>query len=83
MNICTPIKRWVEGATKRYIESLPDEKIIQLGNKILSANELTDQTFRKLIESVKGDVEVRIYFKGGDMATISNRTDSKNRGPGW
>lgn len=83
MIIGTPLKRWVQEATKRYIDSLPDEKIIQLGNKVLGAKGLTDQVFQRMVNAVQGDIEIRIYFAGGDTATISNRHETTQKGPGW
>lgn len=76
-------RKMIDQSVKRYLDSLPEEKLIKIAEKIAGAEELTKDSIKKMIEAVSGDRVITIYFKGGDWATISNRGEATNKGPGW
>ena len=79
--------KWIQKAVNKavddYLSRLPDEKIVSVATKIIGAQGLTEQTYKKLVESASGERIVTIYFGNGDYATISNKQNNSNRGPGW
>lgn len=77
------LKKMIDRSVIRYLNSLPDEKLVKIGEKILGAEGLTSESIKKMIAAAKGDQVIRIYFKGGDMATIESRSGEERRGPGW
>lgn len=77
------IQKQIEKAIIAYIDQLPDEKIVSIACKAMGAQGLTEQNYKKLVETASGDKCVTIYFGTGDYAVISNRLPNTNRGPGW
>lgn len=77
------LRKMIDQSVKKYLESLSDEKLAAIGSKILSAQGLTDQSIKSMVESVKGDRVITIYFAGGDRAIISNRSEIPVKGLGW
>lgn len=77
------LKKMIDQSVKRYLESLSDERLVKISEKILGAEGLTSESIKKMITAAKGDQVIRIYFKGGDMATIESRNGEERRGPGW
>jgi len=77
------IQKQVKKAVEDYISRLPDEKLAIVAAKILTAQGLTEDVYRKLIETAKGERTVTIYFTGGDVAVISNSPGVSKGGPGW
>ena len=81
------VYKWIQKQVKRavedYISRLPDAQIVAMGSKIIGAAGLTEETYRKLIETAKGEKTVTIYFTGGDVAVISNTSGVTKGGPGW
>ena len=73
----------VKQAVNDYLSSLPDEILVPAVAKLLGAEGLTEQNFKRLIETANGDKIVTVYFGDGNMFTISSRNIAENRGPGW
>lgn len=79
----TMIQKMIDKSVRAYFDTLPDDKVVQIGSRIMSAEGLTDNVYKKMVESASGDRVVTIYFNGGDMAIISNKQSQQTRGPGW
>jgi hypothetical protein len=78
------IQKAVNKAVSEYLSRLPDEIIVSVASKIIGAQGLTEQNYKKLIESASGERVITIYFGNGDYATISNnKNTAKQGGPGW
>ena len=77
------IQKQVKKAVEDYLSRLPDAQIVAIASKIMGAQGLTDETYRKLITSCTGEKTVTIYFTGGDVAVISNTAPTAKGGPGW
>lgn len=77
------IQKMIDKSVRAYFAALPDDKIVQIGSRIMSAEGLTDNVYRKIVESASGDRVVTIYFNGGDMAIISNSQQQQTRGVAW
>ena len=77
------IQKQVEKAITAYLDRLPDDKIASIACKVMGAQGLTENNYKKLVETASGERYVTIYFGNGDYAVISNRSVNTNRGPGW
>lgn len=73
----------IKAAVADYLDRLPDETLVRLAPRIMGAAGLTETQYKRLVESVKGDVVVEIHFANGDTATISQRGVAGRTGPGW
>ena len=77
------LRKMIDQSVKRYLDTLPEEKLIKIAERIAGAEELTKDSIKKMIEAASGDRVITIYFKGGDWATISNRSETARKGAGW
>lgn len=73
----------IKAAVADYLDRLPDDTLVRLAPRIMGAAGLTETQYKRLVETAKGDVVVKIYFANGDMATISQRGAAERSGPGW
>ena len=69
-------------AVIEYLETCPEPKAAAIIGRIVGAAGLTDASFQRLFKA-SGDKVIDIHFANGDTATISNRTQSVQGGPGW
>lgn len=78
-----PTPAQLREAVAGYLDSMPEEQAIKAMTRIMGSVGLTEGNVRRLVESVKGDRVIEIFFGNGDHAVISNRAPKGKDGPGW
>ena len=73
------IRRVIDDSVKTYLSRLPDKEIA----RIIGALGLTDEIYKRLVESATGERHVEIYFNDGAYVHISNRKDDRRQVVGW
>lgn len=77
------LQKMVAEAVSSYFRKMVDQDLIRLAPKILGAEGLSEEQYKKFVQTVKNDVVVEIFFPDGAMVVMSSKGSKGKAGPGW